>query len=41
MLELQRRKRELAKAAFEKKTDAERRAMRQADLTLLLSINNL
>jgi hypothetical protein len=29
------------KAAFEKKTDAERRAMRQADLTLLLSINNL
>ena len=41
MMELQQRKRELAKAAFEKKSEAERRAMRKADLTLLLSINNL
>ena len=41
MLELQRRKRELARAAFEKKTEAERRAMRRSDLSLLLSINSL
>jgi SWI/SNF-related matrix-associated actin-dependent regulator of chromatin subfamily A3 len=41
MMELQQRKRELAKAAFEKKTEAQRQAMRKADLTLLLSINNL
>ena len=41
MMELQQRKLELAKAAFQKKTEEERRAMRKADLTLLLSINNL
>lgn len=41
MLDLQRRKRDLAKAAFEKKTEAERRAMREADLTLLLGIDTL
>ena len=41
MMELQQCKRELAKAAFEKKSEAERQAMRKADLTLLLSINNL
>ena len=41
MMELQARKRELARAAFEKKTEAERQAMRKADLTLLLSIDTL
>jgi SWI/SNF-related matrix-associated actin-dependent regulator of chromatin subfamily A3 len=41
MLDLQQRKRDLAKAAFEKKTEAERRAMREADLTLLLGIDTL
>ena len=41
MLDLQQRKRDLAKAAFEKKTEAERRAMREADLTLLLGLGTL
>ena len=41
MLELQRRKRELARAAFEKKTAAELREMRRSELSLLLSIGSL
>ena len=35
------RKRELAKAAFVKKTEKERQEMRKADLSLLLSLTNL
>lgn len=41
MLELQRRKRELAKAVFERKTENERQQMRIAELSLLLSIGSL
>ena len=41
MMELQQRKRELAKAAFVKKTEKERQEMRKADLSLLLSLTNL
>jgi SWI/SNF-related matrix-associated actin-dependent regulator of chromatin subfamily A3 len=41
MMELQQRKRELAKAAFVKKTEKERQEMRKADLSLLLSLTSL